>query len=146
MWYGKPDREWASQQDKSVSGALIAGTQAAASATLNEFMTLDDSYFGELPKGAPFAFGVVYKGSSYGVWCDMSEGYYYVMPYLPKSTYGKPIYALTASDARPNYILARRAQRSLKGFVDLYYAGIVRYKDHATRAGFLDAMALFGVR
>ena len=146
LWYGKPDRDWAERQDDSVSGALIAGTNAAKSATLNTFATLDDSFFGDIPKGSNFAFGIVYKGASYGVWCDMMEGYYYVMPYLPKSTDNKPIYALTASDARPNYILARRAQRSLRGFVDLYYAGIVRYKDHATRAGFLDAMTLFGVR
>ena len=59
---------------------------------------------------------------------------------------GKPVYALTASDAKPNYIMARRAQKSLKGFVDLYYAGIVRYRDHGVRARFLQALSLFGVR
>lgn len=143
LWYGPPCEDWALGQASGVSSGLIKDD---VTSNLNQFQTLDDSYFGEVPKGARFAFGIVHKGRRYGVWCDMAGGYYYVMPTLPKSADGAPIYALTASDARPNYILAKRAQRSLKGFVDLYYAGIVRYKDHATRAGFLDALSLYGIR
>lgn len=146
LWYGKPDQGWAAAQDATVSGALIAGTDAAAAANLNAFATMDSSYFGLPPKGATFSFGVVYHGTTFGVWCDMAEGYYYVREGLPKSTDSKPIYALTASDARPNYIQARRAQRSLKGFADLYYAGIVRYENHSLREKFLEAMSMFGVR
>lgn len=146
LWYGPPDEGWAKAQDDSISGGLMAGTSAAASSNLNEFSTLDDSYFGDVPKGATFSFGVVYHGDVFGVWLDMREGYYYVVPSLPKDTGRQPVYALTASDAKPNYIMARRAQKSLKGFTDLYYAGIVRYSDHATRAKFLQAFALFGVR
>lgn len=146
LWYGPPDPKWSAAQNETVSGALIAGTSAGTSATLNKFSTLDESYFSDLPRSSQFAFGVVYQGSDFGIWCDMQEGYYYVMPYLPKNPNNKPIYALTAADSRPNYIQAKRAQKSLKGFVDLYYAGIVRYKDHATRAEFLRALSLFGVR
>jgi hypothetical protein len=146
LWYGPPDASWAQAQDQSVSGGLLAGMGASASNNLNEFSTLDESYFGEVPKGASFSFGVAYQGSTYSVWLDAREGYYYVVDGLPKSTGNKPIYALTASDAKPNYIMARRAQKSLKGFVDLYYAGIVRYENHAVRASFLQALSLFGVR
>lgn len=146
LWYGPPDDEWASSQDSSVSGGLLAGTSASASNNLNEFATLDSAYFGEVPKGASFAFGIAHQGNTFGVWLDAREGYYYVRPNLPKSVGNKPIYALTASDAKPNYVMARRAQKSLKGFVELYYMGIVRYSDHVTRARFLQALSLFGVR
>lgn len=146
LWYGPPDNEWASTQDASVSGALVASGSSANANNRNEFVTLDASYFGEVPKGARFAFGVAYQGDVFGVWCDMADGYYYVRDGLPKSLDGRPVYALTASDARPNYIMARRAQKSLKGFVELYYMGVVRYASHDVRARFLRALALFGVR
>lgn len=146
LWYGPPDKDWANAQDQSVSGGLLAGSGASDANNLNEFQTLDSSYFGSVPKNASFAFGVAYHGMTFGVWLDMQEGYYYVCDSLPKSTQGKPIFALTADDARPNYVMARRAQRSLKGFVDLYYMGIVRYSDHVTRENFLRALSLFGVR
>lgn len=146
LWYGPPDESWASAQESSISGGLLGGSAASSVNNLNEFVTLDSSYFGEVPKGATFAFGVAYQGDTFGVWVDMREGYYYVRPELPKDVGKKPIYALTSSDAKPNYIMAKRAQKSLKGFVDLYYMGIVRYSDHATRGKFLDALKLFGVR
>lgn len=146
LWYGPPDEDWASSQDVSISGGLLAGTQQSAANNLNEFMTLDASFFGAVPKSAHFSFGVAYQGDVFGVWLDMREGYYYVCEGLPKNTSNKPIYALTASDAKPNYVMAKRAQKSLKGFVELYYLGIVRYSDHATRAKFLQALSLFGVR
>lgn len=146
LWYGPPDDSWASAQDASVSGGLLSGTSTSDANNRNEFMTLDAAYFGEVPKGATFSFGVAYQGDTFGVWVDMREGYYYVVDSLPKALNGKPVYALTASDAKPNYIMARRAQKSLKGFVDLYYAGIVRYRDHGVRARFLQALSLFGVR
>lgn len=146
LWYGPPDKDWALAQDESISGGLLAGSATSAANNLNEFSTLDDSYFGDVPRRATFAFGVAYQGDTFGVWLDMQEGYYYVTQGLPKDTASKPIYALTASDARPNYVMARRAQQSLKGFVDLYYMGIVRYSDHATRGKFLQALSLFGVR
>ena len=82
----------------------------------------------------------------WGVWLDWREGYYYVVEGLPKSLDGAPVYALTAADARPNYVLARRAQKSLKGFTDLYYLGIVRYQNRSVRSAFLDAMRLYGIR
>lgn len=143
LWYGPPDEQWSLKQDSGVSSGLLGND---LSGNLNQFQTLDASYFSDVPKTARFSFGIVYQGNVFGVWCDMGEGYYYVDSKLPKSTDNNPIYALTAADARPNYILAKRAQRSLKGFVDLYYAGIVRYKDHATRAGFLEALSLYGIR
>jgi hypothetical protein len=146
LWYGPPDDEWASTQGASVSGALVAQGAGAAANMRNEFTVLDASYFADVPKGAMFSFGVAYQGDTFGVWCDMREGYYYVREGLPKSLDGRPVYALTASDARPNYIMARRAQKSLKGFVELYYMGVVRYASHDVRARFLQALALFGVR
>lgn len=146
LWYGPPDEDWAAHMDKTVAGGLIAGTDEGAAATLNRFAQLDAAYFARPPKRARFSFGVAHAGKTFGVWLDADDGYYYVVRGLPKSLDGKPVYALTADDARPNYVMARRAQRSLRSFVDLYYMGIVRYQDHGCRADFLKAMSLFGVR
>lgn len=123
----------------------IAGAGALSDmAILNEFLKQDDSYFGKKPARAKLAFAIVYLRNKYGVWLDESEGYYYVTPDFPSRT-KSPIYALTADDARPNYIIAKRAQKALKGFTELYYMGVVKYKDHATRDGFLKAMQLYGI-
>lgn len=146
LWYGAPDPDWIAYQESTVASALLGDSELVRTSASNEFTTLDDSFFAKPSKGAKFAFGVIHRGDEFGVWVDMGEGYYYVMPKLPKDASGKPIYALTMADARPNVVMAKRAQKSLRGFVDLYYAGIVRYKDHNTRERFLRAMSLFGIR
>lgn len=146
LWYGAPDDDWISYQSNTVASALLGDSELVRTSAANEFTTLDASFFAKPSKGAKFAFGVIHRGSEFGVWCDMREGYYYVLPKLPKDCDGKPVYALTMADARPNVVMAKRAQKSLRGFVDLYYAGIVRYSDHDTRERFLSAMSLFGIR
>lgn len=145
LWYGPPSREWASAQDSSVSGGLVAGLEHAASSNLNEFSTIDENFLGLPPKGSTFEMGLVYKGAQLGIWCDMREGYYYVRQGLPKDTQNRAIYALTSSDSRPNYIQARRAQKSLRAFVDLYYMGIVRYESVMVRDTFLRALSAYGL-
>lgn len=123
----------------------IAGAGAMSDmAILNEFLKQDDAYFGKKPARAKLAFAIVHNRNKYGVWLDAQEGYYYVTPDFPKTT-SAPVYALTADDARPNYVIAKRAQKALRGFTELYYMGIVKYKDHATREGFLNAMKLYGI-
>ena len=146
LWYGAPDPDWIQYQSSTVASALMGDSDLVRTSVANEFTTLDASFFAKPSKDAKFSFGVIYRGDEFGIWCDMREGYYYVMPKLPKDTDNRPVYALTMEDARPNVIMARRAQKSLKGFVDLYYAGIVRYHDHDTRQRFLQAMSLFGIR
>lgn len=146
VWYGPPDEHWTNRQNDSVASGLLRENELLATSNSNEFQTLDAGLFSEVPKGAKVAFGVVYKRQKFGVWIDWADGFYYVDKRLPKSMDGRPIYALTVDDVRPNYIIAKRAQKSLKGFVELYYAGIVKYRDADTRARFLKAMSLFGIR
>ena len=146
VWYGPPSEEWGRAMDATVGGALIAGTDAGEAATRNRFANDGETYYPKQPKGATFDFGIAHQGHVWGVWLDWREGYYYVVEGLPKSLDGSPVYALTAADARPNYVLARRAQKSLEGFADLYYLGIVRYQNRAVKGAFLDAMRLYGIR
>lgn len=134
-----------SRIDETVSGRLLAGHSEALQANFsNEFVRHDKDLFAKKPRRADFSFGVIYKKQKYGVWLDLSDGYYYVNKTIPKNNTN--VYTLTADDTRPNYIMAKRMQKSLKGFVDLYYMGIVRYDSESTRDGFIKALMLFGVR
>ncbi|MBR3320340.1 MAG: phage DNA encapsidation protein, partial [Exiguobacterium sp.] len=111
----------------------------------NEFLRQSKDFVFEKPKNAKFKMGLVYQEKRYGIWVDENEGYYYVNRKIPKNT-NCPIFALTASDNKVNYIAARKAEVALKGFTDLYYLGIVRYETATLKAEFIDILALFGVR
>lgn len=127
----------------TVAAAISGFGELSDMAILNEFLTVDDSYIARKPSRAKFAFGMVHQASKFGVWLDEREGYYYVDSSIPN---GAPtVYALTADDARPNYVIAKRAQRALKGFTELYYMGCVRYANASIREGFLRAMKIYGI-
>lgn len=129
----------------TVVGRLSAGSESAQANIANEFIRHDADLFGKKPARADFSFGIFHKKRKYGVWLDITDGYYYINRQIPKNT-SRPIYALTVDDERPNYIQASRMQKSLKGFVDLYYMGVLKYENEAVRNGFLEALTLFGVR
>jgi hypothetical protein len=127
----------------------VAGRMTLASGEVDtsysaKFVTPGADYIAKKPPRAKFSFGIVYKGEQLGVWLDSTEGYYYVNHQVPNNTQA-PIYALTADDGRINYVIAKRSQKALKTFTELYYMGIVRYDTHATRGAFMRAMSMFGI-
>ena len=129
----------------TVVGRLMAGTgEAALSNIQNIFMRNDAGFFAKKPRSARFSFGIYHKRKHYGVWLDANEGYYYVTSRIPKNA--QPVYTLTADDAKVNYIMAKRMQKALKGFVELYYMGVLKYESEGVRQGFIEALMLFGVR
>ena len=128
----------------TVSGRMIKDTADELIAAANEFVIGSSDYVFEKPKWAKFYFGVVYLNERFGIWIDSREGYYYVTQKIPKNAH--PIYALTASDNRVNYIAARKAENVLKGFVEMYYMGIVRYETIVIKDKFIEVLNLFGVR
>lgn len=141
------DSEYAqAKMTDTVAGRMLGATPDGLIAARNEFVRQSSDFVAQKPNRAKFAFGIVHDGNDFGIWLDATEGYYYVTDKIPKNTNGKPVFALTASDNKVNYIAARKAERALKGFTELYYLGIVRYQSAVIREKFIDALALFGVR
>ena len=128
----------------TVAGRMLANTADELVASANEFLRANDDYVFKKPKHAKFYFGLAYNDNKFGVWADYKEGYYYVTDKIPRN--GTPIYALSASDNKVNYIMAKRAEGALRGFADLYYVGIIRYETPYIKERFLEVLNLFGVR
>lgn len=129
----------------TVAGRMLDNTLDGLVASSNEFLRQSNDFVFEKPKHAKFQMGVVYMERQYGIWVDEQEGFYYINRKIPKNT-KQPVFALTASDNKVNYIAARKAETALKGFTELYYLGIVRYETALIKTEFIEILTLFGVR
>ena len=139
------DNEYAKAKSvDTVAGRMLADTTDELIASANEFVQGNKDFVFKKPKTAKFYFGIVYLNMKFGVWADYKEGYYYVTQKIPNNA--ENVFALTASDNRTNYIMARRAEGVLKGFTDLYYLGIIRYETPYIKEKFIEVLNLFGVR
>ena len=127
---------------ETVAGRMGGGLDSSA---FNTFDTGDASFFCERPRGARYLVGVVYRGDRYAIWDCPRDGFYYVDGDV-KTDDQHITYALTTEDNRVNYYYARRINKTMKGIVELYSYGALRYRDFATKKGFEKALSLFGVR
>jgi hypothetical protein len=134
----------------TVAGRMMQGTSAATVAISNEFVGVTKEFVRRKPSRAKFSFGIVCDGKTYGIWVDIQGGLYYVTNKLPKDAnsenFTKPIYALTADDNKINYIAAKRANKTLSYFAEMYYLNLVRYDSVQTKSDFRNVLALFGIR
>lgn len=136
---------YASEKSKeTVAGRMLSNTADELVASANEFLRASNDFVFKKPKHAKFYFGIVYRDLKFGVWADFKDGLYYVTDKIPKNA--TPVYALTASDNKINYIMAKRAEGVLRSFVDLYYVGIIRYETPYIKERFIEILNLFGVR
>ena len=119
----------------TVAGRMLADTLDELVASGNEFVKASNDFVYKKPKNAKFYFGIVYKELNFGIWADEREGFYYVTEKIPKNS--TPIFALTASDNKVNYIMAKKAEGTLKNFMDLYYIGIIRYETSYIKERFI---------
>lgn len=139
------DAEYAVRKSNdTVAGRMLSDTADELIASANEFLRASNDFVFNKPKWAKFYFGIVYRELRFGVWADYREGFYYVTEKIPKNA--SPIYALTASDNKVNYIMAKKAEGVLRGFTDLYYLGIIRYETPYVKERFIEVLNLFGVR
>ena len=129
----------------TVAGRMLAGTEEGDIASQNEFARINDDFIMKKTRESKFSFGIKYKGFTYGIWSDWNNGYYFITSKIPNNT-TKPIFTLTLDDNRINYIAARRAESMLNGFIELHYAGIIRYESIPIRERFKEVLTLFGVR
>lgn len=140
------DAEYAEKKNMdTVAGRMLDNTLDGLVASANEFLRQSNDFVFEKPKNAKFQMGIVYLEKQYGIWVDDKEGYYYVNRKIPKNT-SNPIFALTASDNKVNYIAAKKAEVALRNFTELYYLGIVRYETALIKTEFIEILNLFGVR
>lgn len=131
---------------ETVAGHISGESSYMRMAGSSSFFKIDEALFAKRPKSASFAFGLIYYGEPFGVWLDDRGGYYYVDSQIPKGELKAPVFALTKDDASPNYIMATRAQKTLRGFSEMYYYDAIRYESQAKREAFIRAMALYGIR
>jgi len=139
------DEEYAkAKTENTVAGRMLAGTLDGVISAANTFYMGTEDFVFKKPKYAKFNFGVVYKERKYGIWLDDINGYYYVNNNIPNNA--NPVFALTANDNRVNYIMAKRMETALKGFIEMYYMGIVRFETQYIKESFVEILNLFGVR
>lgn len=139
------DAEYAEAKSiETVAGRMLAGTEEGYIANKNEFANLNDDFVMRKTKSANFTFGVIYKGSKFGIWTDWEHGYYFVTNKIPNNA--QPVFTLTLDDNRFNYIAAKKAESMLQGFTEMHYAGIIRYESITIREKFKEILTFFGVR
>ena len=143
--------EYANEKlEGTVAGRMMRGTSAARVAISNEFVGVGKEFVRRKPSRAKFYFGIKCDGKTFGVWCDLKGGLYYVTPRLPRDAEREdsryPIYALTAADNKINYIAARRADKTLSYFSEMYYLNLVRYDSVQTKSDFMNVLSMFGIR
>lgn len=136
--YGK------AKANDTVAGHLLQGTVDELISSNNEFVFGTADYVEEKPKHARFYMGLVYKSEKFGIWIDEINGYYYITQKIPNNA--TPIYALTTEDNRVNYIMAGKANKALKGFMNFYYYDMLRFQNVGVKQKFVDILDLFGVR
>lgn len=129
----------------TVAGRMLAGTSEGNVNISNEFVTVGTEFVARKPSRARFMFALVLNGRKYAIWVDDTEGLYYVCNKVPRNTQ-QPIYTLTRADSTVNYIAARRADRVLQTFVNMWYMGLMRYESVEVKTGFESVLELFGIR
>lgn len=128
----------------TVAGRMMAGTSEGVVAASNEFTGMSADYVLKKPKHAKFLFGIHFNGSLFGVWVDNMNGRYHVTDGTPKNAL--PIYFFSDSDARVNYIAAKKTSRLFQVFGDAYYMGMLRYETVDVKRRFYDVLQCFGIR
>lgn len=139
--YPDPGEYGLRKATETVAGKMGGGAVSA----FNRFDTGDNEFYCARPKNAKYLVGLVYRGSKYAIWDCPNDGFYYVDTDV-KTDQNHITYALTTDDNRINYYYARRMNKAMKGIVELYSYGALRYKDFTTKKGFEKALSLFGVR
>ena len=143
LHYVEPDEHDAYRMEHTLAGRMGQVTGYSNATYANDFKE-DTRYVMKKPPRAKYIMGVVHMGDEYGIWADITEGYYYVTSNIPNNA--PNVYALTRKDNTPNRIAAQRALKTMRVIVQMYYEGSVLFESVKVREGFLDAMALYGVK
>lgn len=139
-----PADEYDEERRRGTLAGIMGSATGYAQQTYGNGFQEDTRYVAPKPARAQWYMAVACLGETYGIWLDLTEGFYYVTRKLPKKP--EPMFSLTRADDSPNRIALRKTNRALKYIVDSYFEGAVLFDSVRTREGFLDAMKLFGLR
>ena len=129
----------------TVAGRMLDGMVEGRENVQNIFHNISTEFVYKKPKNAKFLFAIILDGDKFGIWCDYLEGYYYVTDWAPNSN-DKPVYALSYADYRINYIAVNRLHQVLRGFMDVFWAGLIRYDNLEAKRKFFKVLELLGVK
>lgn len=145
LHYSRDKADAVEKLTETVSGRMIAGTQAATVAAYNAFPNDTEEFIEPKPKNADYEFGIRFDSYNFGVWADNDAGNYHIVNKIPKNS-NRPIFALSTKDNGINYLMAKRSTPAIKMLLDLYYMNCVRYDSVHTRDKFLEIIGYLGVR
>ena len=129
----------------TVAGRMLSGTTQSKENIDNRFTVSNEFTIRKKTPNAKLQFVIAYERRKYGVWLDLSEGYYYITGKVP-DTDEVQTYALTNSDMQPNYVMIQLVRKQLQGLADLYYLGIIKYDNEQTMNAFLKVLEILGIR
>lgn len=145
LYYSTNDEVAKEKLANTVSGRMIAGTDAADVAAYNMFPNAHDEFIGKKTPKAKFYFGFKFNNETFGAWLDYDIGLFFINKKIPSNT-TKPIYALSTDDNGIDYVMAKRSEPTMKMLAELYYKGCIRYDTPYVRERFVFIMSMFGVR
>lgn len=132
LLYVGHDLQYADEKARhTVAGRMSRQTETAGIANNNQFMNARLDLVQQKTSQAVFTYAMAYQGQKYGIWTDLNQGLYYITQRIPKDA--APIYALTTSDNRLNYLIATRSTPQIQSLLDMYSLGLVRFDTPATR-------------
>ena len=110
-------------------GALVDGTRYADYSIDNKFLLDDNTFVEKRNPNARYYFTFVYKGKSYGVWCNFNEGKMWVSNDIDPSY--TLVYSLTLKDHQPNTMLLKSKNRAghFRTFLENYKLGNVCFEN-----------------
>ena len=94
---------------------------------------------------AIFVYGLVWRGSKFGVWADGKENVFYVNRKIPPNREDDTL-ALTLEDKEFNHRIARRNERRILALYDFFREGKVFFDTEGTRQALFEIFALHGAR
>lgn len=103
-------------------GQLVEGTNYADYSIENKFLLDDDSFIEKKSQKARHSFNFIYKGETFGVWFDFSEGKMWVSKSVDPSGM---VYSFTMKDHKPNTMLFKSKNKThyLKLFFEVFKQG-----------------------
>lgn len=131
-------------EDNTIAGRMVRGRAEAESMFRNRFSNASEDFIAKKPSSAEFVFGLHFEGDDIAIWIDWNEGLYFLNGKMPGNA--RPVFTLTTSDNRMNYIAAEKCNPYLKSLQNAYYSGDLRYDNQGRREAFKRVLNLMGIR
>ena len=120
---------------------VTKGSAYDAYARQNQFLNLNDNFIGPKPSTARFTCGLEFQDSTLALWVDFKSGTYWCGSKIPKDGV---TYALTRSDMRPNLVMLKRADPTIKLLGRMFRYGYMSFESVRVRETFISAFSQLG--